>query len=101
MSFFTYAELLKGAERSTAKNQVLRDLKRLIRQVPVQFAANERLCAFYARQFTKLGGARTPISANDLWVACHALAEEAVLVTNNIREFQRVSGLKLEDWSRS
>jgi tRNA(fMet)-specific endonuclease VapC len=45
-----------------------------------------------------LKDAGTPIGANDLWIACHALAEQATLVTHNIREFQRIKGLKLEDW---
>lgn len=34
----------------------------------------------------------------DLLIAAHAIAEDAILVTNNIREFQRVAGLKLENW---
>ena len=38
------------------------------------------------------------IGANDLWIACHALAESAVLVTHNTREFTRVPGLSVEDW---
>jgi tRNA(fMet)-specific endonuclease VapC len=39
-----------------------------------------------------------PIGANDLWIAAQALVVEAVLVTDNLREFQRVKGLKLENW---
>jgi len=39
-----------------------------------------------------------PIGANDLWIAAQALVTEAVLVTDNLREFQRVQGLKLENW---
>jgi tRNA(fMet)-specific endonuclease VapC len=39
-----------------------------------------------------------PIGANDLWIAAHALAMQAVLVTNNRAEFQRVPGLRLENW---
>ena len=38
------------------------------------------------------------IGANDLWIACHALAESATLVTHNTSEFLRVGGLKVEDW---
>ena len=37
--------------------------------------------------------------ANDLWIACQALAEDAALVTNKLREFQRVAGLRLENWA--
>lgn len=98
MSFFTYAELLKGAERSTRKPEVLRRLEQLTRQVPVVYRADRSLCEHYAAQFTRLKLAGTPIGANDLWIACHALAEDATLVTHNGREFERVSGLRLEDW---
>lgn len=40
----------------------------------------------------------TPIGGNDLLIAATALAGELILVTRNIREFERVPGLKLEDW---
>ena len=39
-----------------------------------------------------------PIGNINLMIASHALCAGAVLVTNNIREFQRVPGLALEDW---
>ena len=41
----------------------------------------------------------TPIGANDIWIACHARADDCTLVTNNLREFERVSGLRLENWA--
>ena len=99
MSFFTYAELLKGAERSVRKAEVLRQLDQLIRQIPVLFEADRALCEHYAMQFTRLKAAGTPIGANDLWIACHALATGATLVTHNTREFERVDGLPLENWA--
>ena len=99
MSFFTYAELLKGAERSTRKDKVLRTLEQLIRLVPVLYAVDRRLCEHYAEQFTRLKAAGTLIGANDLWIACHALAEDAVLVTHNTDEFRRVTNLIVEDWA--
>ncbi len=39
-----------------------------------------------------------PIGPNDLFIAAHALALDATLVTANLREFSRVPGLKIEDW---
>ena len=39
-----------------------------------------------------------PVGANDLWIACHAIAEDAVLVTHNTKEFNRIKGLSYEDW---
>ncbi|MBZ7128184.1 MAG: PIN domain-containing protein [Klebsiella grimontii] len=40
----------------------------------------------------------TPIGPNDTAIAGHAIAAGAILVTNNVREFERVPGLILEDW---
>ncbi|MFM9100361.1 MAG: PIN domain-containing protein, partial [Cyanobium sp.] len=42
----------------------------------------------------------TPIGANDLWIAAQAQALNAVLVTDNTREFSRVEGLALVNWLR-
>jgi len=44
--------------------------------------------------------AGTPIGPNDTAIAGHAVSVEAILVTNNTREFERVPGLKLEDWAK-
>lgn len=98
MSFVTWAELLKGAERSTRKAEVLRRLDALARQMPVRYPTGPAICRHYAEQATRLKDAGTPIGANDLWIAAHTLAEDATLVTHNTREFSRVSGLRLEDW---
>jgi tRNA(fMet)-specific endonuclease VapC len=100
MSFFTFAELAMGAERSTRKPEVLRRLDALTRVVPVRYAVDRAICEHYATQFTRLRAAGTPIGANDLWIACHALADDCTLVTNNMREFERVVGLKLENWAQ-
>lgn len=99
MSFVTYAELLKGAERSSRKADVLLRLEGLTRQIPVLYPDTAAICRHYAEQFTRLKDASTPIGANDLWIACHALAENATLVTHNTREFERISGLRLTDWA--
>jgi len=40
------------------------------------------------------------IGANDLMIAAHARSEGAVVVTNNEKDFGRVKGLKLENWTR-
>ena len=38
------------------------------------------------------------LGGNDLWIACHALAIEATLVTRSTRAFRRIEGLVAEDW---
>lgn len=98
MSFVTYAELLKGAERSTRKADVIRRLEQLTRQIPVTYPTGVNICRHYAEQFTRLKTAGIPIGANDLWIGCHALADAATLVTNNEREFRRLDGLAVENW---
>jgi tRNA(fMet)-specific endonuclease VapC len=40
----------------------------------------------------------TPIGSNDILIAGHARSRNMTLVTNNVREFDRVPGLKVENW---
>lgn len=53
---------------------------------------------FYAHLRRDLERQGTPIGSMDLMIAAHALAENAVLVTHNLREFRRVPHLQLENW---
>ena len=46
----------------------------------------------------QLKATRTRIGENDMWIAAHALTNNAILVTNNVLEFQGVPGLTLENW---
>jgi len=39
-----------------------------------------------------------PIGVNDLWSAAHAVSSNAILVTDNLREFIRIDGLNVENW---
>tara|TARA_B100000530_G_scaffold319051_1_gene251261 strand:- start:656 stop:1066 length:411 start_codon:yes stop_codon:yes gene_type:complete len=98
MSFITWAELLKGAERSNRKPETLSRLDQLAQQINVIYPEGQAICRHYAEQFMQLKDAGTPIGANDLWIACHALAVNATLVTHNTKEFLRVKGLAVEDW---
>jgi tRNA(fMet)-specific endonuclease VapC len=41
------------------------------------------------------------IGPNDLLIAAHAIALDAILVTDNVREFKRVKGLRVENWLRA
>jgi tRNA(fMet)-specific endonuclease VapC len=101
MSFITWAELLQGAEGSQRREATLRQLDQLARQVPVLYPDGPQICRHYAVQATALKRRGTPIGANDLWIACHALALDATLVSHNVNEFARIEGLRLEDWASS
>lgn len=99
MSFLTWAELLQGAVGSQRRAATLAQLDALSRQVPVLYPDGPDLCRHDAEQATALKRQGTPIGANDLWIACHALALGATLVSHNVREFQRIQGLQLADWA--
>ena len=53
----------------------------------------------YAQIRAALERSGRSIGGMDMMIAAHALAEESVLVTNNAREFHRVPGLAVEEWS--
>jgi tRNA(fMet)-specific endonuclease VapC len=54
----------------------------------------------YARTRLALEAAGTPIGANDLLIGAHSLALGLILVTDNVHEFTRIPGLKVENWLR-
>lgn len=98
MSFVTYAELLKGAERCSREPEVLLRLDNMVWQIPVSYPSDVRICRHYAEHFTRVRQAGTPIGAHDLWIACHALAEGATILTNYLREFECIEGLPVQSW---
>ena len=52
----------------------------------------------YARLRATLEQAGTPIGRNDTWIAAEALHEQLILVTGNLREFELVPALRVENW---
>lgn len=98
MSIITYGELLYGAEKSQhpRKTQlILEELTRLIPPLPLP----EEAGYYYGKIRSELEKVGKIIGNNDLWIAAHALAINYTLVTNNVREFQRISHIKLENWA--
>jgi tRNA(fMet)-specific endonuclease VapC len=96
----TYAELLVGAEKSSKPTRVLREIETLLEAHEV-IEITEEVAEHYARIRAYLEKRGETIGANDLWIAATTLAHNAVLVTNNTREFSRVPDLQLEDWSQA
>jgi tRNA(fMet)-specific endonuclease VapC len=68
-----------------------------VRVVPLSTGAD----AAYAVLRTDLERKGQLIGPNDMLIAAHALALDAILVTDNVREFKRVKGLKIENWLRA
>ena len=100
MSVITKAELLYGVEVSPRRTQDAAALAAFIPYVDaVDFADDAAL--HYAEIRADLKKRGTLIGANDLFIAAHARELGLTLVTNNTAEFDRVSKLKLENWTRS
>ena len=59
---------------------------------------NNRVSDVYSQLRAQLEQAGTPIGPNDTWIAAEALHHKLVLVSDNVREFSRVPGLKVENW---
>ena len=98
MSMLTYGELLFGAEKSQHPQPATQRLEPFVELVPVlELPANSP--RHYARIRAELERAGAPIGANDLWIAAHAMAANLILVSNNLKELGRVSGLRSENWA--
>ncbi|MCD4749553.1 MAG: type II toxin-antitoxin system VapC family toxin [Thermoanaerobaculales bacterium] len=97
MSIITHGELCFGAEKCRNSQRAFEVLGRLIELIPVLLVP-EQAALSYGAVRAALEKRGQPIGANDLWIAVHALSAGMTLVSNNCREFERVSGLKLENW---
>lgn len=99
VSVITIGEVRFGLELNPVHvrtSQRIEAMLRVLRALPLPTAA----ASHYANLRTRLQRKGTPIGANDLWLAAHALSEDLTLVTANEREFQRVPKLRIENWLR-
>lgn len=99
ISAISKAELLYGIEVSLRRQKDQAALDEFLRYVEVmEFPPGAALDYALIRADLKRRG--TPIGGNDLLIASHARYLGLTLATNNIREYWRVSGLKIENWTR-
>jgi tRNA(fMet)-specific endonuclease VapC len=97
MSSITFGELCFGASKSAKRVEAIQTLAALKLFIPVlALDANASVHYGHVRQLQQKIG--RPIGNNDLWIAAHALSSELILVSNNLTEFERVPGLKTENW---
>jgi tRNA(fMet)-specific endonuclease VapC len=97
LSSITVAELFYGAQKSKSRKRnwaVVEDFVSNFGIVPF----DEKTCQTYAKTRASLEKAGVPIGPMDLLIASISLANNFILVTNNIKEFRQVKGLKLENW---
>jgi tRNA(fMet)-specific endonuclease VapC len=99
VSVITEAELRTGAAKSSSPIKTLRLLENFLRPLAVaEFTSDDAIA--YAQVRAKLERAGTPIGPLDTLIASQAVARKLTLVTNNEREFLRVSDLHVENWAR-
>jgi tRNA(fMet)-specific endonuclease VapC len=98
ISAVTKSELLYGVEISPRRAKDQAALEDYLRYVEVLDYPGEAALD-YAQIRARLKASGKMIGANDLLIAAHARSQGLILVTNNTREFSRVSGLKIENWA--
>jgi tRNA(fMet)-specific endonuclease VapC len=98
ISVITYGELLYGASKSANRQVALEGVHDFISLIP-PLPLPEKAGDVYGFIRAELEARGETIGANDLWIAAHALASGLILVTNNEKEFARVRGLKIQDWT--
>jgi tRNA(fMet)-specific endonuclease VapC len=98
-SIIVAAELRYGVAKSGSSTLAARvdQLLSAIDILPLEPNADEH----YGRVRSQLEKAGTLIGGNDLLIAAQVLAIDAILVTDNVREFKRIKGMRIENWLRS
>lgn len=98
ISSITAMELIYGAEKSASVEKNLRVVEGFMSQIEVlSYDLNASNHTGQIRD--SLAKAGTPIGPYDQMIAGHARSLGLVVVTNNIKEFARVDGLRIEDWT--
>ncbi len=97
ISAITLGELQYGAEKSARRLHNLQAIEHFSARLEVlPFSAKAAI--HYGQVRIELERAGTPVGPHDMLIAAHARSEGLIVVTNNLREFDRISGLRVENW---
>jgi tRNA(fMet)-specific endonuclease VapC len=96
LSTVVVSELIYGAKKKGAEKLFDLVLSFIENFQIMDFDKNSALA--YATICLELETTGDIIGSNDLFIAAHAKGSDAILVTNNTKEFERVKGLRLENW---
>ena len=97
ISTVTVGELIYGAERSSQAEKNMEILEGMFARLEV-LPFNTQDAAHFGQLRAELYAEGKPIGPYDMMIAGQARAQGLILVTNNLREFERVPGLRLENW---
>ncbi|NJD20875.1 MAG: type II toxin-antitoxin system VapC family toxin [Gemmatimonadetes bacterium] len=102
LSVLTASELLHGVHRAKDRSVRARRaafVEAILDEFPL-LGVDLLTARTHARLWAELAERGEPIGAHDLWLAATCVGRGLTLATGNVREFGRVSGLVVEDWSR-
>ena len=97
ISAITLAEIIYGAEKSARPVENLAIIEQFVARLDV-LSFGERAATHYGQLRAELERAGHPVGIHDMMIGGHARSEGLTLVSNNLREFQRMDGLRLENW---
>ena len=97
ISSVTYMELVYGAERSSNPDRNLRDLEGFVARLDL-LPYGDSAAVHTGQIRAELAASGTLIGPYDQMIAGHARSMGLIVVTNNMKEFKRVSGLRIEYW---
>jgi tRNA(fMet)-specific endonuclease VapC len=97
VSVMTAAELRFGAEKA-GRPELVELVEAYLDRLAILDWTNE-VSGYYARIRSQLERSGRPIGNMDLLIASHAVSQCSTLITNNLKHFSSVSGLKVEVWS--
>ena len=97
ISSITLSELLHGVEKSAQPDHNLRQVESFVSRLDV-LDYTSKAAAHYGDIRSNLERKGQTIEVNDIHIAGHARSEGLILVTNNLKEFERVDALRLDNW---
>ena len=98
ISSITLAELMHGAEKSNAPTRSLAAVEDFCSRLEV-LPYGPKAAMHYGNIRAHLESRGQTIGVNDLHIAAHARSEGLTLVSNNLREFERVEALQVANWA--
>ena len=98
ISSITYAELTFGAINKKASPKMPSIVTEFVNRLDEIVAWDQKAVEVSTDIKKELESIGTPIGHNDTLIAGHCVSINAILVTDNVREFKRVDGLKFENW---
>ena len=98
ISSITYAELRFGAINKKASPKMPGIVTEFVERLDDVLSWDKNAVEASTTIKKKLELVGMPISHNDILIAGHCLSIDAILVTDNVREFKRVDGLEFENW---